>query len=434
MSPFTTSRRSRAAIGASAAAALAIAGMVATAPGSHAAGAALSPAKDVSIRAAGSPTAIPGSYVVVLSGDRSTASTMATTQSVATSYNVKVRHNFSSSVKGFSANMTEDQAKKLASDSRVAFVEQNQKVTVSEDDPPWGGQDDPPWGGQDDPPWGGQDNPPWGLDRLDQRDLPMDHVYNQAITADNVSVYVIDTGIYAAHNDFEGRASVGTDTIGDGKNGVDCHGHGSHVAGTIAGAKYGVAKRAKVYGVRVLNCTGVGTIESVVAGIEWVTAHAKKPAVANMSLRSAPDPVMDAAVKASIDSGVTYSVAAGNESSDACTISPARVPSAITVGATDNTDAKAAFSNYGRCVDVFAPGVNVESVGITGPDAKATLSGTSMATPHVTGGAALYLCTHPDATPADVAAALTGAATPGKVGSPGAGSPNKLLYVGSTND
>jgi subtilisin family serine protease len=414
MSPSTTSRRLRAATGASAAAALALVGLAATAAGSHATTAAVSPAKDVSIRAAGSPTAIPGSYLVVLSDNISATSSKATTQGVATSYDVQVRRNFSSSIEGFSASMTEDQAKKVAGDSRVAFVQQNQKVTISS----------ATW----------QDNPPWGLDRLDQRDLPLDKMYNQPITAANVNVYVIDTGIYAAHNDYRGRASIGTDTINDGKKGVDCHGHGSHVAGTIAGTKYGVAKGAHVIGVRALNCLGVGTTESVVAGIDWVTANARQPAVANMSLRAGPDPVMDAAVKKSIAAGITYSVAAGNDSADACGNSPARVPTAITVGATENTDAKAAFSNFGSCVDLFAPGVNVESVGITGPDAKATLSGTSMATPHVTGAVALYLSQNPDATPADVAAALTDAATPDKVSSPGAGSPNKLLFVGSTND
>jgi subtilisin family serine protease len=409
MSPVTTSRRLRTVFGASAAATLGIAGLVATAPGSHATEAAVSPAKDVSIRDAGSPTAIPGSYVVVLSGDRSAASTEATTQSVATSYDVSVRRTFSSAVDGFSAGMTEDQAKKLAGDSRVAFVQQNQKISVS------------------------QDNPPWGLDRLDQRDLPLDKRYDQPITANNVTVYVIDTGIYAAHHDFGGRASVGTDTVGDGKKGVDCHGHGSHVAGTIAGTKYGVAKRARVVAVRTMNCSGIGTTESVVAGIEWITAHAKKPAVVNMSLRGGPDPAMDAALKKSVAAGITYSVAAGNDSADACGGSPGRVPEAITVGATEKTDAKAAFSNFGTCVDLFAPGVNVESVGITGPDAKATLSGTSMATPHVTGGIALYLSQNPTAKPADVAAALTDAATPNKVGSPGTGSPNRLLYVGKSD-
>jgi subtilisin family serine protease len=410
MSPFTTSRRSRAAIGAATAATLAIASLVGTAAGSHATGAALRPVKDVSIRDAGSPTAVPGSYLVVLSGGVSAASTQVTTQSMATSYDVTVRRNFSSSIKGFSASMTEDQAKKLAGDSRVAFVQQNQKVTIS------------------------QDNPPWGLDRSDQRDLPLDKSYNAPNAASNVSVYVIDTGIYAAHKDFGGRASVGTDTIRDGKNGVDCHGHGSHVAGTIAGRTYGLAKGARVYGVRAMNCAGAGTTESVVAGIEWITAHARKPAVANMSLRGGPDPAMDAALKASIASGVTYSVAAGNDGGDACAGSPGRVPAAITVGATDNTDAKATFSNFGRCVDLFAPGVNVESVGITGPTAKATLSGTSMATPHVTGAVALYLSAHPRATPAEVAAALTDAATPDIVGSPGTGSPNKLLYMGPSTD
>jgi subtilisin family serine protease len=408
MNPFATPRGVRIVLGAAAAAALAVSGFAATAAGSEAS----EPAArrtDVSIRGAGSPTAIPGSYLVVLAGNRAPAATRATTQSLATSYDVKVRRQFNSSLKGFSANMSVDQAKKLAGDSRVAFVQQNQKITAN------------------------QDNPPWGLDRTDQRDLPLDNKFTPAATADNVNVYVIDTGIYPDHKDFGGRASVATDTVGDGQNGVDCMGHGSHVAGTIAGTNFGLAKGAKIFGVRVLDCQGSGSTESVVAGIDWVTANAKKPAVANMSLGGAADQALDAAVKASVASGVSYAVAAGNDSSDACGSSPAREPSAITVGATDPQDARASFSNFGKCVDVFAPGVGVESVGITGPDATAKMSGTSMATPHVAGGIALYLSAHPDAKPADVATALTGAATPGKVADPGTGSPNKLLFVGAVN-
>ncbi|NUS00291.1 MAG: S8 family peptidase [Kribbellaceae bacterium] len=398
--------RPRAALGAVAAAALAVTGIVATAAGSNAAGTHAQPAP-VTIRGAGNPNAIPGSYIVVLAGQRSQAQTRVATQSLAASYDVEVKDQYDASIKGFSANMSEDQAKKLATDSRVAYVQQNQKITVA------------------------QDNPPWGLDRVDQRALPLDKKFEPSTDAKNVNVYIIDTGIYAKHQDFGDRASVGTDTVGDGQNGVDCMGHGSHVAGTIGGTTYGLAKAAKLIAVRVLDCKGSGSTESVVAGIDWVTKNAKKPAVANMSLGGGADDALDAAVKASVDSGVTYAVAAGNDSADACLSSPAKEPSAITVGATDDQDQRAEFSNYGKCVDLFAPGVDITSVGITGPDATAKMSGTSMATPHVTGGIALYLADHPDATPADVAKALVGSSTADKVGDPGTGSPNKLLYVGA---
>ncbi|GAA1584187.1 hypothetical protein GCM10009804_45650 [Kribbella hippodromi] len=409
---FPALRRPRAAIGLLAVSALAVSG-AATAGSAAAvpdpAGPDATGSGAVAIRGAGSPNAIPGSYIVVLAGQNSRAQTRVATQSLAASYDVKVKDQYDSSIKGFSAAMDADQAKKLAGDSRVAYVQQNQKITVSQDDPPW------------------------GLDRADQRDLPLDKKYEPTSDAKNVNVYVIDTGIYAKHKDFGDRASVGTDTVGDGQNGVDCMGHGSHVAGTIGGTTYGVAKAAHLVAVRVLDCKGSGSTESVVAGIDWVTKNAKKPAVANMSLGGGADDALDAAVKASIGAGITYAVAAGNEGTDACQGSPAREPLAITVGATDAKDQRATFSNFGKCVDLFAPGVDITSVGITGPDATAKMSGTSMATPHVAGGIALYLADHPDATPADVTKALVTDSTPDKVTDPGADSPNKLLYLGKVD-
>jgi subtilisin family serine protease len=365
-------------------------------------------AKDVSggtILGAGSAQAIPGSYLVFLKNDR--PALLQATPDLTASYDVSVRRTFSHAVHGFSATMSEDRARELARDDRVAFVQQNQRFTIA------------------------QENPPWGLDRSDQRDLPPDDEYDAPNTGSDVNVYVIDTGIYADHRDFGGRASVGTDTVGDGRNGKDCEGHGSHVAGTIAGTRYGIAKEANVFGVRVLDCEGSGTTESVVAGIDWVTANAEKPAVANMSLGGPADQAIDLAVEKSVAAGVTYVVAAGNDGSDACEFSPAKEPAAITTGAIDDTDTRASFSNFGRCVDVFAPGVDVKSVGISGPRSAATHSGTSMAAPHVAGAAALYLRAKPDATPAEVAAALTDGATPDRVLDAGAGSPNRLMFVGS---
>jgi subtilisin family serine protease len=281
----------------------------------------------------------------------------------------------------------------------------------------------------------------WGLDRIDQRALPLNGTYKYNVTASNVHAYIIDTGIYPSHTQFGGRASVGADFVNDGRNGIDCDGHGTHVAGTIGSATYGVAKSAYLIGVRVLNCYGSGYSSGVIAGIDWVTSHAAKPAVANMSLGGGAEIGMDIALNRSIESGVTYAVAAGNGDEygnplDACGFSPARTLSAITVGATGNyenanpvSDARASFSNYGACVDLFAPGVGIKSTYIGSTTATATMSGTSMATPHVTGAAALYLAMYPTANPMTVRNAIYAMATKGVVGNPLSGSPNALLYT-----
>ncbi|WP_373429323.1 S8 family peptidase [Streptomyces sp. V4I23] len=354
------------------------------------------------LRLAPTATAVHNSWIVVLKDGSTRAADLGVTP----------KHTYRSVLSGFSASMSVEKAKELAADPRVAYVEQNSIVRLNETQP----------------------NATWGIDRIDQRSLPLSKTYTYNTTASTVNAYIIDTGIRTSHSEFGGRARVGTDTVGGGQNGQDCQGHGTHVAGTVGGRTYGVAKNVNLVAVRVLDCNGSGTTAGVIAGVDWVTANARKPAVANMSLGGSVNTSLDNAVKKSIASGVSYSIAAGNGlpvlglPADACNYSPARVPEAITVGATDNADRRASFSNYGTCLDLFAPGVSITSAWKDNDTATNTISGTSMAAPHTTGAAALYLSTHPTATPAQVRDALVANATSGKVQNALTGSPNKLLY------
>lgn len=323
-------------------------------------------------------------------------------------------HTYKHALKGFSVRMSEERAAKLANDPRVEYVEEDGVVKLVAT----------------------QLNAPWGLDRIDQRNRPTDGRYVYNATGTGVKAYIIDTGVRATHTDFGGRVISGFDAIGDGFGTDDPNGHGTHVAGTVGGSNWGVAKNVTIVAVRVLDAAGFGTNASVVAGVDFVTANhqAGQPAVANMSLGGGSSTAIDNAVANSINDGVTYAVAAGNDNVNACNTSPARVPNAITVGATANNDARSQFtppfaSNFGPCLDIFAPGSNIQSAWNRSDTDSNTISGTSMATPHVAGVAALYLEKNPNASPSNVASAIINGATPNVVTNAGTGSPNRLLYT-----
>ncbi|WP_305790007.1 S8 family peptidase [Symbioplanes lichenis] len=356
---------------------------------------------------AGSPTAIAGSYLITLANG--TQVDPARAGKLAQRYGGSVGRVFGHALEGYTATLTARQAARLAADPSVASVEADQTVRVTDT----------------------QSSAPWGLDRSDQRALPLSTTYTYGPSS-GVTVYVVDTGVRITHQDFGGRASYGYDAV-DGDNVADDgNGHGTFVAGVAAGATYGIAKSATIVGVRVLDNNGSGTTAGVVAGVDWVTAHATPGrSVGNLSLGGGASTTLDNAVRSAVNAGIPFAIAAGNSGVNASTTSPARVTEALTVGATDRTDARASWSNYGAVLDLFAPGVSITSDWRTSNTATYTGSGTSFSAPHVAGAAALYLAAHPGAASATVNAAVVAAATTGVVTNPGSGSPNRLLYTPS---
>lgn len=362
---------------------------------------------------------IEGRYIVVLKEDVATLGqrdqgnqfaqgnpVASVAQSMARLHGARVHNAFSHVLPGFVVEADENALVGLLLDERVAYVEEDGIVSINAT----------------------QNNATWGLDRVDQRDRPLNGSYTYNTTASNVHMYVIDTGVRGSHSEFSGRMGNGYSAINDGRGWNDCNGHGTHVAGTAAGSVYGVAKGATVHAVRVLDCRGSGSNSGVIAGMDWVAANAQFPAVANMSLGGGASTATDNAVANMRNSGVTVVVAAGNENQNACNVSPARSSAAITVGSTTSSDTRSSFSNYGSCVDIFAPGSSITSAWHTSNSATHTINGTSMASPHVAGIAALYLSGNTGASPAQVANAIINNASSGRLSGIGSGSPNRLAY------
>lgn len=319
-------------------------------------------------------------------------------------------HVYQHALKGFSARLPAAAVQALRNNPNVVSIEQDAVIYLNAT----------------------QNSAPWGLDRIDQVDRPLSSTYDYQATGQGVRVYVIDTGIRASHVDLGGRVLPGYTAINDAYGTSDCNGHGTHVAGTVGGNTWGVAKGVGLVPVRVLDCTGAGSYSGVIAGIDWVASQTHRPAVANLSLGGPASSTLDAAVNGAISKGTTLVVAAGNDNANACNYSPARAVDAITVGASTSSDARASYSNFGTCLDLFAPGSSIQSAWYTGDTATATLNGTSMAAPHTAGVAALMLQNKPDATPLALAEHLKSTASANKLAQTGIDSPNRLLYSLST--
>ncbi|MES2671030.1 MAG: S8 family peptidase [Pseudomonadota bacterium] len=358
---------------------------------------------------------IEGRYIVVLkenvarlSSERSSSPRVAdVAREVVGAHRARLLRSYDRALRGFVVEANDDTLAKLLADPRVAYVEEDGMAFPNPT----------------------QSGATWGIDRVDQPNLPLSGTYTYDTTASNVHAYVIDSGVLGTHTEFSGRMGNGYTAIFDGQGTSDCNGHGTHVAGTLGGTTWGIAKGVTIHPVRVFGCSGGSPWSTIIAGIDWVAANHVKPAVANMSLGGGGNTSVDAATNTLINAGVTVVVAAGNQGADACGYSPARVANAITVGSTQSNDARSWFSNHGSCLDMFAPGSGITSAWWTSTTASAALDGTSMASPHVAGAAALHLAGNPNATPSQVASALVNKASLNKVSDARAGSPNRLLYT-----